>query len=103
MIRRTIYPYDLTSGDNPGTIISRPLLHNPNYDEWSASIRLVLKARNKFAFADGTIPQPYEESEHYEDWWCLGSNSPSMNHCARLFQTRMMPLASGLKFRDVSR
>ena len=50
--RRTISPYDLTAGDNPGTVISRPALPGPNYDEWSASICLALKARKKFGFAD---------------------------------------------------
>ena len=55
--RRTISPYDLTAGDNPGTIISKPALRGPNYDEWSASIYLALKARKKFGFADGSISQ----------------------------------------------
>ena len=66
--RRTISPYDLTAGDNPGTFISKPSLRGPNYDEWSTNLRLALKARKKFGFVDGTIPQPIEESEDYEDW-----------------------------------
>ena len=66
--RRRISPYDLTSSDNPGTLISKPSLRGSNYDEWSTNLRLALKARNKFGFADGTIPQPNEESEDYEDW-----------------------------------
>lgn len=53
--RRTISPYDLTASDNPGTVISRPALRGHNYDEWSASIRLALKARKKFGFVDGSI------------------------------------------------
>lgn len=65
--RRTVSPYDLTAGDNPGTIISKPALRGPNYDEWSASIYLALKARKKFGFADGSISQPAEDSEDYED------------------------------------
>lgn len=56
--RRTISPYDLTSSDNPGTIISKPALRGSNYDEWSSSIRLALKARKKFGFADGSILEP---------------------------------------------
>lgn len=66
--RRTISPYDLSSGDNPGTVISRPPLRGTNYDEWSSSIRLAVKARKKFGFADGSIPEPEKESEDYEDW-----------------------------------
>ena len=61
--RRTISPYDLTSGDNTGTVIAKPPLRGSNYDEWSTDLKL-----KKFGFADGTIPQPSEDSEDYEDW-----------------------------------
>ncbi|CAE6218812.1 unnamed protein product [Arabidopsis arenosa] len=66
--RRTISPYDLTSSDNPGTLISKPLLCGPNYDERANNLRLALKARKKFGFVDGTIPQPPEDAADYEDW-----------------------------------
>lgn len=66
--RRTIWPYDLTAGDNSGTVISKPSLRGPNYNGWSTNLRLALKARKNFGFADETIPQPVEESEDYEDW-----------------------------------
>jgi len=66
--RRTISPYDLTSGDNPGTLISKPLLRGPNYDEWATNLSLALKARKKFGFADGTIPQPDETNPDFDDW-----------------------------------
>lgn len=59
--RRKISPYDLTSSDNPGTLISKPSLRGSNYDEWSTNLRLALKARKNFGFADGTIPQPNED------------------------------------------
>ena len=48
--RRTISPYYLTAGDNPGHTISRPALRGTNYDEWSANIRLALKARKTDLF-----------------------------------------------------
>ncbi|KAG7598815.1 GAG-pre-integrase domain [Arabidopsis suecica] len=67
-VRRTISPYDLTSSDNPGTLISKPLLRGPNYDEWATNLRLALKARKKFGFADGSIPQPVETDPYFEDW-----------------------------------
>ena len=66
--RRTISPYDLSSSDNPGTLISKPLLCGPKYDEWATNLKLALKARKKFGFADGSIPQPVETSVDYEDW-----------------------------------
>jgi len=65
--RRTISPYDLTSRDNPGNLNSKPSLCGPNYDEWATNIRLALKARKKSGFADGSIPQPLEDSPDYED------------------------------------
>ncbi|KAL1207755.1 hypothetical protein V5N11_000487 [Cardamine amara subsp. amara] len=33
--QRTISPYDLSSSDNPGSVISQPLLRGPNYNEWA--------------------------------------------------------------------
>ncbi|CAA7040888.1 unnamed protein product [Microthlaspi erraticum] len=67
--RRTISPYDLTSSDNPGSLISQPLLRGSNYDEWATNIRLALSARKKFGFVDGSIPKPTEDSGDLEDWW----------------------------------
>ncbi|CAA7037238.1 unnamed protein product [Microthlaspi erraticum] len=71
--RRTISSYDLTTGDNPGSLISKPLLTGPNYDTWATNLRLALKARKKFGFADGSIPEPDEKSVDYEDW--IANNS----------------------------
>jgi len=67
--RRTISPYDLSSSDNPGSVISQPLLKGPNYNEWSTNLRMALKARKKFGFVDGSIPQPPQDSPDFDDWW----------------------------------
>lgn len=56
--RRTIFPYDLTSSDNPGSLISQLLLRGPNYDEWATNLHLALVARKKFGFVDSSIPEP---------------------------------------------
>ena len=66
--RKTISPYDLTSGDNPGAIISQPLLNGLNYDEWAINFRMALSSRKKFGFIDGTIPKPAAGSPYLEDW-----------------------------------
>lgn len=34
----------------------------------ATNIHLELKARKKFSFADGSIPQPLKDSPDYEDW-----------------------------------
>nr|AWW15216.1 putative polyprotein [Leavenworthia alabamica] len=70
-LRRTISPYDLTSADNPGAVISHPLLRGTNYDEWSTSFRTALISRKKFGFLDGTIPKPSTDSPDYEDWMTI--------------------------------
>lgn len=67
--RRTISPYDLSSSDNPGSVISQPLLKGPNYTEWSTNIRMALKARKMFGFVDGSIPQPGSDAPDLDDWW----------------------------------
>lgn len=66
--RRTISPYDLTSGDNPGAVISSPLLNGTNYDEWVINLRMALSSRKKFGFIDGSILKPAADSENLEDW-----------------------------------
>ncbi|XP_019096076.1 PREDICTED: uncharacterized protein LOC109130644 [Camelina sativa] len=67
--RRRIDPYDLSFGDNPGSIISQPQLRGPNYDEWVLNLRLSLQARKNFGFADGSILKPSDDSDDLEEWW----------------------------------
>ena len=67
--RCTISPYDLSSNDNQGSVISQPLLNGPNYNEWAGNLRMALKARKKFGFVYGKIPLPSEDSDDLEDWW----------------------------------
>lgn len=67
--RRTISPYDISSSDNPGSVISHPLLRGLNYNEWTSNVHMALKARKKFGFVDDNILKPHEESGDLEDWW----------------------------------
>ena len=67
--RRRISPYDLSSSDNPGSVISQPFLKGPNYNEWATNLRMALKARKKFGFVDGTLSQPHPDSDDLDDWW----------------------------------
>ncbi|KAG7537939.1 Retrotransposon gag domain [Arabidopsis suecica] len=66
--RRRISPYDLSANDNPGSIISRPLLRGDNYEEWAINLETALYSRKKFGFLDGSIKPPTEDSPDYEDW-----------------------------------
>lgn len=65
---KTISPYDLTSSDNPGAVISQPQLNGLNYDEWAINFRMSLKSQKKFGFLNGSIPKPEQSSPHLEDW-----------------------------------
>lgn len=65
--RHTISPYDFTLENNTGTIISNPLLTRHNYNKWCGSIEVALHARKKYGFADGSIKEPEENSEDFED------------------------------------
>jgi len=67
-VRRTISPYDLTSADNPGAVISHPLLKGSNYEEWACGFRTTLISRKKYGFLDGSISKPEETSPDFEDW-----------------------------------
>lgn len=54
-VRRKISPYDLTSTDNPGAVISHPILNGTNYEEWANGIKTDLFSRKNFGFLNGTI------------------------------------------------
>lgn len=71
--RKTISPYDLTSMDNLGHLITQVQLTGENYDEWARSFRTALRARKKFGFIDGTIKRHDEDSSDLEDWWTINS------------------------------
>lgn len=73
LIRKTISPYDITSNDNPGSLITHVQLKGENYDEWARSLRTALRARKKFGFIDGTIGKPDDGSSDLEDWWTNNS------------------------------
>ncbi|CAL9247238.1 unnamed protein product, partial [Arabidopsis halleri] len=66
--RRTISPYDLTSNDHPGHVISNPLLRGDNYEEWAINLETALASRKKFGFLDGRISKPEEDSSDFDDW-----------------------------------
>ena len=68
MSTETTSPYDLTSADNPGAVISHPLLKGSNYDEWACGFRTALMSRKKYGFLDGSIAKPAEDSSDFEDW-----------------------------------
>ncbi|KAK9045789.1 hypothetical protein V6N11_051697 [Hibiscus sabdariffa] len=60
MQRKTILPYDITSSDNPGSLITQIQLKGENYDEWARSLRTALRARRKLERAR-TISRGKEE------------------------------------------
>ena len=73
IMRKTISPYDITSNDNPGSLLTHVQLKGENYDEWARALRTALRARKKFGFVDGSIKRPDEGSPDLEDWWTNNS------------------------------
>ena len=63
-----IYPYDLSSNDNPGAVISQQPLTGLNYDEWAINFHMALSSRKKFRFLDGSLSKPAADSTYLEDW-----------------------------------
>jgi len=53
--QKTISPYDTTTLDNPGLLITQVQLKDKNYDEWARSLRTTLRGRKKFGFINGSI------------------------------------------------
>lgn len=60
--------YALASNDGPGTVITHVSFKGSNYEEWAKAIRVSLGAKRKLGFINGTLNQPEENSEDYEDW-----------------------------------
>lgn len=69
--RKTISPYDITTLDNPGLLITQVQLKGENYDEWARSLRTALRTRKKLGFIDGMIKKPADDSTDLEDWWTI--------------------------------
>ncbi|XP_056682860.1 uncharacterized protein [Spinacia oleracea] len=66
-------PYYLSSGDQPGLIITHVLLRGGiNYMAWARAMQLSLQSRRKFVFVDGTITQPMEKKKQL-DWVTVNS------------------------------
>lgn len=60
--KKTPSPYDLSSHDNPGSVITQVQLRGENYDEWAKAMKTSLRARRKWGFVEGNIKQPEEGS-----------------------------------------
>jgi len=71
--RKTISPYDISTFDNPGLLITHVQLKGENYDEWARSLRTTLRAMKKFGFIDGSIKKSMDDSTDLEDWWIINS------------------------------
>jgi len=45
--RKTISPYDITTLDNPGLLITQVQLKGENYDEWARSVCTCFKSKEE--------------------------------------------------------
>lgn len=65
---KTISPYDLSSRDNPGAVISQLFFNGSNYDKWTINFRMARSSRKKIGFFDGSLPKPADDSSYLEYW-----------------------------------
>ncbi|XP_010482700.1 PREDICTED: uncharacterized protein LOC104761325 [Camelina sativa] len=56
-------PYQLSSSDNPGALISFVILQEDNYAEWATELQNSLQAKHKLGFIDGSTPKPTSEPD----------------------------------------
>jgi hypothetical protein len=60
-------PFFLHNGDSPGAfLVSQPLI-GENYNTWSRSMTMALRAKNKLKFVDGTLTKP-NDPDGAEAW-----------------------------------
>ncbi|KAF9667412.1 hypothetical protein SADUNF_Sadunf15G0020300 [Salix dunnii] len=81
-------PFRIENGDNPVAALVPELLTADNYVSWSRAISRALRAKNKLAFVNGTLPKPTDISDPlFEAWercndlvvsWLQNSISPSV-------------------------
>ncbi|XP_057965385.1 uncharacterized protein LOC131155948 [Malania oleifera] len=61
-----INPYHLSNSDHHSVVLVSQVLTRDNYHTWSRSMLTSLKAKNKVAFTDGSLPQQLiSDSLHY--------------------------------------
>ena len=61
-------PYHLQNGDSTGSILVSQVLTGDNYNTWSRSMQIAVKAKNKIGFITGAISQPASSSSLHETW-----------------------------------
>jgi len=61
-------PLLLQASDHPGMPITGVKLTGLNFQQWSRSVKIALRTRNKLGFIDGTCKKPDSSSLTYEQW-----------------------------------
>jgi hypothetical protein len=56
-------PFFLHHGDSPGAMIVSKQLNGENYNSWKRAMMMVLSAKNKLNFVNGTLPKPSNLSD----------------------------------------
>ncbi|KAF9687565.1 hypothetical protein SADUNF_Sadunf02G0106600 [Salix dunnii] len=62
-------PFRIENGDNPAAALVPELLTADNYVSWSRAISRALRAKNKLAFVNGTLPKPTDISDPFFEAW----------------------------------
>ncbi|CAA0820536.1 Unknown protein [Striga hermonthica] len=68
MADTTQNPLNLHGSDNPGIMLVIHQLAGNNFLSWKRSMIIALRAKTKYGFVNGDIPQPDENDEGYANW-----------------------------------
>jgi hypothetical protein len=66
-------PYFIHQADSPGTIVVSQHLIGDNFVTWKRSMDMVLVAKNKFGFVDGSLPKPPVGDPNLCSWVCYNN------------------------------
>ena len=87
---KTISPYDTTTLDNPGLLITQVQLKGENYDEWVRSVHIALRARKKKLASSTRQLQNLQITQQTSRIgglsilsWCLGYETALRLHCTQ--------------------
>jgi len=81
-------PLLLQASDHPGMHLTGAKLNGLNFQQWSRSVKIALRTRNKLGFIDGTCKTPEPIDPVYEQWircdsmvvsWLLNSIVPELS------------------------
>ncbi|XP_062113412.1 uncharacterized protein LOC133824533 [Humulus lupulus] len=61
-------PYFLGTRDHPSLVLASPPLTDKNFQQWCRDFKILIGAKNKFSFLNGSLPQPAPDDPLLNPW-----------------------------------